>query len=169
MAKKFNFGTLTHSPETLAVISTCLGTGLNDQYTDKERGKAVKMSTAANHVLCVADDEIEAFVDSIDAGGTENEGYTFGGVARGGRHLAIIGEGQGSETAAKLLDYVVADAQPEVGSNIIGSAKAPGSADTTKGLAVVKTGTPTTYKWRIVHIYGGGDGFEGTVVCLERA
>lgn len=168
MAKKFHFGTLTHSPEVLDIISTCLGTGPDDQYTDKEVGKAAKMSTDANHVVCAADDEIEAFIDSIDDGGTENEGYSFGGVARGGRHLAVIGAGQGETTAAKLLDLVVADDQPEIGTKQIAPGKAPGEAGPDAGVAVVKTGSPETHKWRIVHIYNGGDGFEGTLVCLEK-
>lgn len=167
MAKKFHFGTLTHSPETLRIISTCLGTGPGDQYSDKDIGKAAKMGTAANHVVCAVDDDIEAFIDSVSDGGTENEGYTFGGVARGGRHLALIGAGQGA-TAAKLLDLVVADAQPAVGTKVTASAKAPGTAGPDAGVAVVKTGTPATHKWRIVHIYAGGDGLEGTLVCVER-
>lgn len=167
MAKKFHFGTLTHSPEVLDIIGTCLGTGPNGQYSDKEIGKAAKMGTESNHVVCVAGDEIEAFIDSIDDGGTENEGFTFGGVARGGRHLALIGAGQDAE-AAKLLDLVVADDQPAVGTKLTASAKAPGTAGPDAGVAVVKTGTPSTYKWRIVHIFGGADGSEGSLVALER-
>lgn len=166
MANKFHFGTLTHSPDKLDIISTCLGTGGVDLYTDKERGKAVKMSTAANHVLCADGDEIEAIVDSIDAGGTENEGYSFGGVARHGRHLAVIGANQVGNAA--LLDLVVADAQPAVGTATLASATAPGTADPSKGVATVKTGAPTTHKWRIVHIYASGDGTAGTLVCIER-
>lgn len=167
MAKRFHFGTLTHSPETKRVDSTCLGTGPDDQYTDKEIGKAVKMADEANYVLCVAGDEIEAFVDNIDAGGTENEGFTFGGVSRGGRHLALIGAGQGAEPA-KLRDFVVADDQPPRGERIIASSKAPGTADPNMGVAVVKTGTPTTQMWRIVHIFSG-TGAEGSLVVLDRA
>lgn len=167
MAKKFHFGTLTHSPEVLDIISTCLGTGPSDQYSDKEVGKAAKMGAEANHVVCVTGDEIEAFIDSIDDGGTENEGFTFGGVARGGRHLAVIGSDQGG-TAAKLLDLVVASDQPAVGTKVTAPGKASGEAGPDAGVAVVKTGSPTTHKWRIVHIYNGGDGTEGTLVCLEK-
>lgn len=167
MANKFHFGTLTHSPEKLDVISTCLGTGGTDLYTDTERGKAVKMGTAANHVLCVGGDEIEAIIDSIDAGGTENEGYSFGGVARHGRHLAVIGANQVGNAA--LLDLVVADDQAAVGTATLASATAPGTADPSKGVATVKTGTPTVHLWRIVHIYANGDGTAGTLVCIERA
>lgn len=167
MAKRFHFGTLTHSPETKRVDSTCLGTGPDAPWTDKELGKAVKMGNQANHVHCVEGDEIEGFVDNIDAGGTENEGFTFGGVARGGRHIAIIGENQGAEPA-KLLDLVVADDQPARGEWILASAMAPGSAEPNKGVAVVKTGSPTKQLWRIVHIYSG-EGEAGSVVCLDRA
>lgn len=167
MAKRFHFGTLTHSPETKRVESACLGTGPDAPWTDKELGKAVKMGTDANYIHCVAGDEIEGFVDNIDAGGTENEGFTFGGVARGGRHIAMIGAGQGAEPA-KLLDLVVADDQPARGEWALASSLAPGSAEPNKGVAVVKTGSPTKQLWRIVHIYSG-EGAEGTVVALDRA
>lgn len=167
MPKRFHFGTLTHSPETKRVESACLGTGPNDQYTDNDLKKAVKMGTKANYVLCAAGDEIEGFIDNIDAGGTENEGFTFGGVARGGRHIAMIGAGQG-DTPAKLLDYVVADDQPARGERKLASHLAPGQAEPNVGVPLVKTGEPVRQLWRIVHIYAG-DGSEGTLVALDRA
>lgn len=147
---EFKFNMLTHSPETKRVVSTALGESAGEGWGDKDRGKAVKMGAVSNHALCAADDEIEAFVDTV-RGDTVNEGFSFGGVSRGGRHGAKIGPGQGDETAAKALDYVVADAQIDVG---------------TAGVAQVKTGTPTTHKWRIVQLMG--DGFEGSTVILER-
>jgi len=147
---EFKFNLLTHSPETKRVVSTALGAAAGEGWGDKDRHKAVKMGTNSNHVLCAADDEIEAFVDTV-RGDTVNEGFSFGGVSRGGRHEAKIGPGQGTTTAAKVLDYVVADAQIAVG---------------TEGVAQVKTGTPTTHKWRIVQLMG--DGFEGSTVILER-
>lgn len=167
MAKKFHFGTLTHSPETKRVESACLGTGPDDQYTDMDLQKAVKMGLKANYVFCVEGDEIEGFIDNIDAGGTENEGFTFGGVGRGGRHIAMIGPGQG-ETPAVRLDLVVADAQPPRGERRLASHLAPGSAEPNVGVPLVKTGEPTKQLWRIVHIYAGA-GLEGTLVVLDRA
>lgn len=148
---KFNFNLLTHSPERLNVISTRLGASdaVADHFTDAEVGKAVKLGDNT-HVLCEAGDEIEAFVDNIDSGGTI-DGYSFGGVARGNRGVrmkAVIGQGQ--VDPAVVGDLVVADAQSALG---------------TKTPAAVKTGTPTINKWRILSLRGSGAA--GTEVILE--
>lgn len=147
---EFNFNLLTHSPETKRVVSTALGDEPTNKFLHaKDFGKAVKMGDKSNHVLCAAGDEIEAFIDSV-RGDTVNEGYSFGGVSRGGRHEAKIGPGQGT-TPAKVLDYVVADDQAPAGE---------------KGYGMVKTGSPTIHRWRIVRLMG--DGLEGSTVVLER-
>lgn len=146
----FAFNLLTHSPERLNVISTRLGTGGNDQWDDKEIGKAVKLGTSSNHVLCEDGDEIQAIVDNIDSGGTSG-GFTFGGVARGNRGFrvkAVVGAGQ--VDPVKLDDLVVADTQIPTG---------------TKGVAQVKVGTPVLNKWRILAIRG--DGSAGSEVIIE--
>jgi hypothetical protein len=148
----FAFNLLTHSPERLNVISTRLGAtaALADRFGDKERKKAVKLGANSNHVLCVEGDEIEGFVDSIEAA-TEG-GYSFGGVARcnrGFRVEAKIGANQGA-TPAALDDLVVADAQLAIG---------------TAGMPVVKTGTPTRHLWRILALRGTG--VAGDTVVLE--
>lgn len=160
MANKFYFGLLTQSADEMGVISTCLGTGIKDQYDDKDVGKAVKMGTSANHVFCEDGDDIEGFIDNIDAGGTENEGYTFGGVSYGGRHAAVLTD------AAALLDYVVAADQPEQGVQELGSSKAPGVVGPMVGLATVRKGDAKIHHWRILHIFG--DGKAGDVVVLGR-
>lgn len=147
----FDFNLLTHSPSEKRVISTALGAAAGEGFLHKEDfGKAVKMGALANHVLCGADDEIEGFIDSV-RGDTVNDGFSFGGVSRGGRHQAVIGAGQGGVTAAVVLDYVVGDVQAVAG---------------VEGPAVVKTGAPTTHKWRIINLMG--DGFAGSTVILER-
>jgi hypothetical protein len=146
----FRFNLLTHSADEKRVISTALGATADNAFRSAEDfGKAVKMGDAHNHVLCVEGDEIEAFIDSV-RGDTVNEGFSFGGVSRGGRHPATVGENQGA-TPVALLDYVVADAQA-----------APG----TQGDARVKTGTPTIHRWRVVQVIG--DGLAGSKVILER-
>lgn len=146
----FEFNVLTHSPERLNVISSRLGPNPATKYTDKDVKKPVKLGTSANHVICVAGDEIQGFIDSVDA--ATNGGYSFGGVARcnrGTRVEAVIGATQGA-TPAKLDDLVVADDQLAVG---------------TKGLPRVKTGNPARHMWRIINVRGTGA--TGTVVVLE--
>lgn len=146
----FAFNLLTHSPSEKRVISTALGAAAGEGFRHKEDfGKAVKMGTASNHVLCGADDEIEGFIDSV-RGDTVNDGFSFGGVSRGGRHEAKIGANQGV-TPMAVLDLVVADVQAAAG---------------TAGDAQVKTGVPTTHKWRVINIMGTG--VTGDTVILER-
>lgn len=148
----FGFNLLTHSPERLNVISTRLGATADaaGRFTDADVGKAVKLGADANHVLCVKDDEIEAFVDNIDSGGT-NGGFSFGGVARGNRGVRMAAQlGASQADAATLGALVVADDQAAVG---------------TKGLAQVYVGAPKTNLWRILAM--SGDGEAGTNVILE--
>jgi len=146
----FAFNVLTHSPERLNVISTKLGPDAATKYSDADKRKAVKMGALANHVLCAADDELEGFIDSVDA--ATAGGFSFGGVARGNRGFRVeaqVGAGQGA-TAMAVGDLVVADAQLAVG---------------TKGLAQVKTGAPELHKYRVMTVRGTG--VAGDVVVLE--
>ncbi|CAD5377353.1 conserved hypothetical protein [Pseudomonas sp. OF001] len=147
---EFKFNVLTHSPERLNVISTKLGPDVNTKYSDKDKRKAVKMGALANHVLCAGGDEIEGFIDSVDT--ATQDGFSFGGVARGNRGFRVeaqVGANQGA-TAMKVGDFVVADVQLAVG---------------TKGLPQVKTGAPATHKYRVMTV--NGTGVAGDVVVLE--
>lgn len=146
----FTFQPLSQSPERLNVISTKLGPNENTKYSDKDKKKAVKMGTLGNHVLCEAGNELEGFIDSVDA--ATQDGFSFGGVARGTRGFRVraqIGSTQGN-TAAVVGNFVVADAQLAVG---------------TAGLPQVKVGSPTTSKYRIMTVEG--DGLHGSTVVLE--
>ena len=146
----FRFNLLTHSADEKRVISTALGATADGAFRHAEDfGKAVKMGSAHNHVLCVGGDEIEGFIDSV-RGDTVNDGYSFGGVSRGGRHSAEVGANQGA-TPVAMLDLVVADTQAAAG---------------TAGKAQVKTGAPTTFLWRVIQVIG--DGLTGSTVILER-
>lgn len=145
----FSFNLRTHSPDVLDVVSTALGAAADDKFrTDTDVGKAVKLSGEGTHDICAADDEIVGFIDTVK-GITVNDGYSFGGVQRGGTHSAVVGSAQ--TPAIEVGDLVVADAQEVAG---------------TKGKAQVKTGTPTTFKWQVVSVKG--DGETGSNVVLER-
>lgn len=148
----FQFKPLTHSPERLNVVSTKLGASSAQVFTDADVGKAMKMGPVGNHLLCADGDEIEGFVDNIDPGPKAN-GFVFGGVARpnaGARYEAQVAAGV--STPLVFGDLVVAGAQIAVG---------------TKGIAQVKKGTPATFKWRVINLYGNG-GVAGSTVLLER-
>ncbi len=147
----FQFNLLTHSPERLNVISTKLGATKDDKFLDTEIGKAVKMGPVGNHLLCADGDELEAFVDNIDAGGTSG-GFSFGGVARGNVGFRVEAQVAAGATPLQFGDLVVAGAQIARG---------------TKGIAQVKAGAPEIHKYRVINLKGG-NGAPGTTVVLEK-
>lgn len=69
------------------------------------------------HVLCVASDEIEGFIDSVDA--ATAGGFSFGGVARQS-WLPCRSPGRRGQSATPLAvgDLVVADDQLAIGTKV---------------------------------------------------
>lgn len=147
----FDFAELTHSPERINVISTKVGTAAV-KLTDLDVKKAMKLADDGKSYVVAADgDDLEGFLDNIDAGGTSG-GFAFGGVALGGsgfRVRATVAAGQA--TALKIKDQVVAAAQLAVG---------------TKGLAQVKAGEGVFDKYKVLRLYGNGTA--GTDVLLVK-
>lgn len=146
----FEFNVLTHSPERLNVISSKLGPDANTKYSDLDKKKPVVIGPVGNHVICAAGQELEGFIDSVEA--ATSGGFSFGGVARGNRGLRVeaqVGANQGA-TAMKVGDHVVADVQAAVG---------------VKSLPLVKTGAPETHKYRVMNVRGTG--VAGDLVVLE--
>lgn len=145
----FQFAPLTTTPAELDITSAAIGDDTQQASSDFDIGKAVKLGADQNYVLCVEGNEIEGFINTVSPQ-TVNDGYSFGGIQRRKRIMAEVGANQGA-TAMAVLDYVVADAQVAFG---------------TKGIAQVKTGTPTKHLWRVLRV--DGDGTTGTMVLLER-
>lgn len=146
----FSFNLRTHSPDILDVVSSALGSAPDNKFRhDKDRGKAVKLAGEGTHDICAGGDEIVGFIDSVK-GITVNDGYSFGGVRRGGTAEAVVGANQGT-TAMAVGDLVVADDQEAAGVD---------------GTAKVKTGAPTRRLWEVISVKG--DGKPGSRVILER-
>lgn len=145
----FAFTELVNDP--LAQIeSAALGADNTHPLVGADKGKAVKMGTAQNYLLCATTNEIEGFLVAVEPW-TVNGGYGFGAVQRNRRALATVGANQGG-TAMAVGDLVVADTQAAVG---------------TAGGAKVKTGTPALHKWRVLRIISG-TGVAGDPVLLEK-
>ncbi len=145
----FQFTPLTTTPAELDITSAALGDNTQQAGSEFDIGKAVKLGDDQNYVLCDASDEIEGFINTVSPQ-TVNDGFSFGGIQRRKRIMAQVGANQGA-IAMAVKDYVVADAQIAFG---------------TKGVAQVKTGTPTTYLWRVLRV--DGTGVVGDMVLLER-
>ena len=150
---KFKFTETVGSPLP-EITSCCLGTGSGNVYDSLyDLGKPVVMAAADNYVISSAGGNIEGIIDSVEPG-THNSGYSFGGVRKSGRIKCIVGPNQGG-TAMAVLDLVVADVNPAAGTLL------------PNGYPIIKTGTPTTMKWRVISIVSG-TGTAGSIVLIER-
>lgn len=154
---KFNFRVLTNNPERLNVIGTKLGASKTEVYTDKDIGKPMVMGKKGNMVIATATQEIEGFLDNVDAGPTE-DGHVFGGVARCGQgsryEVELVG-------AADVLDYVVAAANEAVGVKATS-----GKGKVQKAAADAQ---PTKCLWRIIAFTNdAAAGTGGEIAIIER-
>lgn len=161
----FNFNVKVNDPFA-DITDAALGTS-GQGWGDEEIGKAVKLSTANNYVLCEDDDEIEGFVVAIEPN-TVNSGVSFGAVQRDGRFLAVLAAGVSNATVGM---YVVAAAQEAVGTQVNSNRPLvkPGAAASQlgSGTYAYTERTPNTFLWRIIRLVSGGDD-AGGVVLIER-
>jgi len=145
----FNRTLLAQSPLG-KIESHCLGTGGADLYDSaKDLGKPVKMGVAQNYVLCADGDDIEGVVSSVEPS-TYNSGYSFGGVQRDGRIEAYVAAAEVGTFAEG--DEAIAGIQIAIG---------------TAGIAQVKKGAGSVFKWRCIRVITG-TGVAGDKILLER-
>lgn len=146
---QFDFNVLTHSPERLNVISAKLGPDVNTKYSDLDKKKAVKAQAGGKYILCADGDDLDGFIDSVEA--ATQDGYSFGGVARGNVGFRVEAQ-VAADVVVPLVfgDLVVAGTQLARGS---------------KGLPQVKKGTPAIHRYRVLRLTTGA---AGTTVLLEK-
>jgi hypothetical protein len=145
----FKFGVNVNSPAA-DIVSAALGDGSSEIWSSDDVNKAVKLGADSTYVALADGDEIEGFVTSVEPG-TVNSGYSFGSVQRNKRVEAEVGATEAGTIS--IGDLVVADGAVAVNG--------------TKGLTKVKTGSPTTHKWRVIAIVSG-TGATGDKILLER-
>jgi hypothetical protein len=149
-------------------LSSALGDGVTKWQSAYDVGKAVKMSTAQNHVLCATNDEIDGFVKTIEIFSVNN-GYSFGSVQIDGWIEAVVGPNQGA-TPMAVGDFVLADTQIALGTGtpVPQWTNPPGTPPSmpTGPTARVRTGSPTRKRWRVMRIKSGA-GAAGSVVLLR--
>lgn len=136
------------------ITDAALGTS-GQGWGDEEIGKAVKLSTANNYILCSDGDPMEGFVVAVEPN-TVNSGVSFGSVQRNKRVVAILDTGESGVTVGTV---VCAGAQAAVGT-----------ANTSNCPIVAVEAVPGTsagnFKWRVIRLIDGGDA--GDKVLLER-
>ena len=115
------------------------------EYSDKDRNKAVKLSATkeGTMVLCAADDEIEGFIEAVEA--FTQDGQTFGTVVRRGPLVRYIVT---SDESLTLGDYVVCGTQEAAKTNT-GPAR---HVTNNIGLTKVKKKGAGTSGWRVVGV-----------------
>lgn len=147
------------------IESAALGVDNTHKLATADVGKAVKLSTANNFVLCSGGDEIDGFVNSVDAF-TVNDGFSFGGVLREGRVVAMVGSNQSGSMA--VGDYVVADTQVTLGTAGYAKVKSGTAASQLgSGAYTYTAATPSRNLWRCIRLIEGS-GAVGKLVLLER-
>ena len=125
-------------------------------YGSTEIGKPVKLAGPDTFVVCADGDKIEGIITSSE--------YASNGATRGGRSIGgITSDGYFNvKSAVKLAagDYVVAAAQPAVGTRL---------ADTLGDAIMVKKAADGTgpFAVRIVGLGSAGSGDPGTTCVAE--
>lgn len=135
-----------------AIIAAALGT-TGTVWSDKEVGKAVKLTADSTYGAVADGDPLEGVVSSIEPG-TVNNGYALGGVQRylTGMRLTVRNN---AATALAIKDFVICTAQAAVGTA------------NAQGLPLVKKGVGTEeFAWRVVSLLGG-NGAQNTNVLVE--
>lgn len=146
-----------------STTTAALGVNGSTPLTDKDLGKAVKLAGNNNYVVCSDGDDIEGVVLSVEPF-TVNSGYGFGTVQTKERFVAKNSNADNSNGPLAVGDFVVAAAQPAVGTAItaISSGNQTGVKPTP-----VKTGSGTNFKWRVISLLGG-TGAVNSSVLIER-
>lgn len=148
---KFLISETIHSEK---VITARLGTTVA-KFADADVNKAVKLSAESAYALCSAGDAIEGVVSSLTSPPTY-DGFSVGGIVSTG-YVAVTFSG----AAVAIGDYVVAAAQPALGTKNTGNMLVQKAADQVAAKAA-------PFKWRVVSLGTVGTGAAGTVGVIER-
>lgn len=135
------------------VTDAALGVA-DDGFGDEDVGKAVKLSSANNYILCSDGDAMEGFIAAVEPF-TVNAGVSFGAVQRNKRVVAVLDTG---ETSVTVGATVVAGAQAAIGT---------ANAYNAPVVAVEPTpGDAGDFVWRVIRLIDGGEAADR--VLIER-
>jgi hypothetical protein len=134
------------------------GSGTANQWAaGTELNKAVKLAAESRYDLCVAGNEIEGFVVSVEDG-TSN-GFSVGSVVSEGTAYVVADGLQATPGTGVIAigDYVVA-----------GTVTAKGTALTSfaKVCKATAAGNTLNFKWRVVSLGTVGTGAVGTTIVI---
>ena len=170
---KFQIKEVIASTDALTVRLGASGSSNN--YTDKEKGKLVKLAGDSQYSLCAAGDLIEGYIVAVE--GATADGFTIGAVCEEGYKAATFDGLQatpGTGTVA-VGDYVVCgtvvakdtaltvNVPAKVCKATVQFGATP--ADLAAAGAQIKA---SLFAWRVVSLGSAGTGAVGTSGVIER-
>lgn len=179
--------TITETIHSERVLSTRLGSNtvaLGGGYTDKEAGKAVKLTAESRFVLSAAGDPIEAIISSVSLG--VYDGFSIGGVvSRGYKEVTFDGlEATLGVGVVALGNIVVTGTVAPAGTALTAPLKVT-RATNQPGVAIVAAdnliasinaalvsvadaNANAQFAWKVVSLGSVGTGAVGTTGVIER-
>lgn len=154
MASKFEIAETIYSEKIKTVR---LGaTGASNQYTDKEVGKAVKLTGASQYALCAAGDAIEGVISSVNLG--MYDGFSIGGIVSTGYKAVVLDGLQATPGTGAIAigDYVVVGTVVAKDTALTGALKVTKATDQAAAKAA-------PFKARLVQASGTAVGSTGIV------
>jgi hypothetical protein len=134
-------------------------TGAANLYSDKEQGKAVKLTAESRYELCALGDTIEGVISSVNLG--TYDGYSIGGVIKTGYKEVTFDGSQAAGTGAIAVGtYVVVGAVVAKDTELTGPLKVRSATDQDVAKAA-------PFKARVVSLGSAGTGAVGTVGIVE--
>lgn len=148
------------------VVQARIGSGTktasaNNVYDDKENNKFCKLVGESRYALCVAGDQIEGRISSIEVGTYDD--FSFGGV-ESSRYLAVTFDGlQATPGTGTLVvgDYVLCGTVVPKGTALTVPARVVKATDQVVAKSV--------FPWRVVSLGSVGTGAVSTAGLIERA
>lgn len=139
------------------------GNASNQRFSQNDMNKAVKLTLDSTYDLCVAGDEIEGVVTSIEAR-TEN-GWSFGGIGEGGMIWAQADGLQATPGTGVIAvgDYVLASTITALNTVLAGTGYPKVVKATTQASAKA-----TPFAWRVISQGPAASGAVGTAIVLQR-
>ena len=151
---------MTETIHSEKIVTARLGqSGTANVYTDKEAGKAVKLTADSRYELCAMGDAIEGVISSVNVG--TYDGYSLGGVVRRGYKEVTFDGTQAAGTGAITVGtYVVVGTVVVKDTALTAPLKVRSATDQAAAKAA-------PFNARVVSLGAAGTGAVGTTGLIE--
>lgn len=154
---KFQIVETIHSEKVRTVRLGQSGAG--NVYSDKEVGKAVKLTAESRYELCALGDAVEGVVSSVNLG--TYDGFSIGGIVSSGYKEVTLDGSQAAGTGAITVGtYVVVGTVVAKDTALTAPLKVRSATDQAAAKAA-------PFKARVVSLGTAGTGAVGTVGVIE--